>query len=219
MLPPPFEWCEVPIGKVTVTDVGGYLGGFWMAKYPITNGQFQVFVDAQDGYRDVRWWDYSDAAQTWRKEEEYMKPAAVSLQAGDDFPRTDVSWYEAVAFCRWLTEKALILHPSGTSDHWEIRLPSEQEWQRAAQGNDGREYPWGNRFDKARANTFESGIGAATPVTRFTGGASPFGVMDMCGNVWEWCLTDLNTGSRDTSVNGPRMLRGACCPPAYLPRH
>lgn len=148
-----------------------------------------------------------------------MKPAAVSLQAGDDFPRTDVSWYEAVAFCRWLTEKALILHPSGTSDHWEIRLPSEQEWQRAAQGNDGREYPWGNRFDKARANTFESGIGAATPVTRFTGGASPFGVMDMCGNVWEWCLTDLNTGSRDTSVNGPRMLRGACCPPAYLPRH
>jgi len=95
-----------------------------------------------------------------------------------------VSWYEADAYCRWLTEK---LRALGTLEKDEaVRLPTEREWQRAAQGDDGREYPWG-RWQEGWANTSESGIGQTSAVGLFPEGASPCGALDMAGNVWEWC--------------------------------
>jgi formylglycine-generating enzyme required for sulfatase activity len=209
ILPLPFEWCYIPAGKVTI-EYGEWkndqynvtsrkdfeVAAFHMAKYPITNAQFEVFVTAKDGYRDARWWDYSDEAKAWRAKN---VQAQESTFDGGHCPRTDVSWYEAVAFCQWLDAQV-----SGSG----ITLPTDQQWQRAAQGDAGRVYPWGNEFDKSRCNTDESGIGRTTPVTHYPNGASPFKVMDMAGNVWELCRTTWKDGSIELIGSGNRVRRG-----------
>jgi formylglycine-generating enzyme required for sulfatase activity len=111
-----------------------------------------------------------------------------------------VDWYEAVAFSRWLA--AQLNQP--------IRLPTEQEWEKAARGTDGRQYPWGHDYINGYANVYESKLSQTTAVGMFPQGESPYGVMDMAGNVWEWCL---NKGDHpeqiepDTSGNW-RVLRG-----------
>jgi hypothetical protein len=197
ILPSPFEWITIPTGKVTLETRQTYdVPTFQIAKYPVTNAQYQVFVEAKDGYTDVKWWDFLKEALEWRKGN------AKSLDTrfkGDDLPRTNVTWYDCIAFCRWLSAKV----------DENISLPTEQQWQRAAQGNDGREYPWGNGFDKSRANTSESGIRQVTPVTQYLNGASPFGVIDMAGNVWEWCLSDYgNPSSISINANSGYSLRG-----------
>ncbi len=200
ILPPSFEWINIPGGELMLKDkyyVGTFtVEPFVIAKYPITNAQFQVFVDAPDGYHETRWWDYSSEARKWRDE----NPAPMyTTYADGDLPRTNVTWYEAVAFCRWLSEH------TGQS----ITLPTEQQWQRAAQWDDRRIYPWGNKWDASRCNTKESGIGKPTPVTRYANGASPYGVMDMSGNVWEWCLNEYGK-PRNVQFSGTeaRVLRG-----------
>ncbi len=206
ILPPPFEWCQIPAGKVTLEDASHYdppgtkggiyrVEGFFIAKYPITNAQYQVFVDADDGYIEPRWWDFSEHARQWR--EGHPAPQK-SEWTGADLPRTNITWYEALAFCRWLS------HRTGQ----DITLPTEQQWQRAAQGDDGRQYPWGDEFDEKRCNAKESDIGRTTPVTQYPNGASPYGVLDMSGNVWEWCLTAWGEDKVNINGNSHRVLRG-----------
>ncbi len=90
----------------------------------------------------------------------------------------------------------------------QITLPTEQQWQRAAQGDDGRKYPWGNKFDASLCNTQESDIGQTTPVTQYSKGVSPYGVMGMSGNVWEWCLTKWKSGNINPQGSNRRVLRG-----------
>ncbi|CAM3578088.1 SUMF1/EgtB/PvdO family nonheme iron enzyme [Kibdelosporangium persicum] len=90
-----------------------------------------------------------------------------------------VTWAEADAFCSWL---------SASSGH-PISLPTETQWERAARGDDRREFPWGDEFSPARANVRESGRAGTTPVDAHPDGASPFGVLDMAGNVEEWTAT------------------------------
>ena len=152
ILPPPFEWVKIPGGVVTLEDAssfGGTKGGayrlasFDIAKYPITNAQYQVFVDAPDGYTNPNWWDYSDHAKAWRNA--YPKPQDRAFPR-DDHPRANVTWYEAVAFCRWLTAKVTPLGTQRTAP-LEIMLPTEQQWQRAAEGDTGWKYPWGDDFE------------------------------------------------------------------------
>jgi formylglycine-generating enzyme required for sulfatase activity len=203
ILPSPFEWCDIPPGTVLLEDASGYggssggtfeVGPFLIAKYPITNAQYQVFVEALDGYRDSRWWDYSKEAQGWRAERSQPKNTAF---AGTDFPRTNISWYDSAAFCHWLSNRTA----------QSIMLPNEQQWQRAAQGDDNREYPWGNAFESTRCN-YGGKVGQTSPVTQYPTGRSPYGVMDMTGNVWEWCLTEWGTDSAALVGKGKRCLRG-----------
>jgi len=91
-------------------------------------------------------------------------------------PVTNVSWADATAYCEWLAE----------STGRPFRLPAEAEWERAARGDTFRRWPWGDTFDPACANVLEAKRTSTTPVDAHPDGASPFGVLDMAGNVWEW---------------------------------
>jgi formylglycine-generating enzyme required for sulfatase activity len=209
ILPAPFDWCEIPAGKVTL-EAGGYVpeGGqtfdvpaFTIAKYPVTNAQFAKFLQA-GGYDNQQWW----TKEGWqaRQSNKWTEPRLWqdSPFNSEEHPVVGVSWFEALAFCNWLREQ------SGES----IILPTEQQWQRAAQGNDGWVYPWDNDWDASRC---QNSVGAnssnsTAPVTQFEGrGDSPFGVVDMSGNVWEWTVTDFDTGSNDgDKPANKRVLRG-----------
>jgi formylglycine-generating enzyme required for sulfatase activity len=217
----PFAWCHVTGGFVTLANAvatGGTPGGtyqlpaFAIAKYPITNAQYQQFLSDPVGYALPEWWTYSAAALQWRHDHPHPRPTAFD---GSDLPRTRVSWFDAMAFCKWLAAKLQVLpgiQPSGAgvgSEYpaWTVRLPTEQEWQRAALGDAGWEYPWGNELNPTRSNYGRS-VGYPTSVGRYPNGQSPYGALDMVGNVWEWCVT--GWGEQEVDIGGYtyRVIRG-----------
>ena len=128
------------------------IDGFNIDKYPVTNADYQAYVD-DTGAEAPRHWE--DGAIATGKE---------------NHPVVWVSWEDASAYCAWAGK----------------RLPTEMEWEKAARGDDGRIYPWGDSFDSARANSAESGVRDTSPVDSYPSGASPYGAEDMVGNVWEW---------------------------------
>lgn len=105
-------------------------------------------------------------------------------------PVSGVSFSEAKAYAQWAGN----------------RLPTEKEWEKAARGTNGREYPWGNKFDSKNCNTIESKINDTTPVTQYPNGASPFSVMDMVGNVWEW----IDDWSKIKDKETHKIIKGGC---------
>lgn len=144
---------------------------YYIARYPVTVAQFQAFVH--------------DSGHT--------PEDADSLRGLPNHPVVNVSWHEALAYCAWLIEQlrtwdgtpeplATLLRNEG----WRVTLPSEAEWEKAARGADGRRYPWGNDPDPNRANYDDTGINATSAVGCFPGGASPYGVEELSGNIWEW---------------------------------
>lgn len=105
-------------------------------------------------------------------------PGGRCLVSLRDHPVVWVTWHDATAYAAW----------SGKA------LPSARQWEKAARGPNGRSYPWGSEPTAAKCNVAEAGIGTTTPVNRYQSGVSPYGVVDLCGNAWEWCSTEAETG-------------------------
>ncbi len=167
---------------------------YWIAKYPVTNVQYARFVE-DGGYAREELW--SPEGWQWRKKYDRQAPRSRGANFENPiFPRVRVAWYEADAYCRWLSSSDAPFIIEGVGEvagaaGYRARLPTEEEWERAARGDKGLVYPWGSAFHVSRANTEESdtkgkgGIGA-TAVCTYPLGVSPDGVWDMSGNVWEW---------------------------------
>lgn len=146
---------------------------FMISKYPVTSIQFKAFVLAADGYANDGWW--TDAGLNWRK---HNGPPVNNLP--DNCPQNCVTWYEAVAFCKWYSYK----------NKCKVRLPSEAEWEYAARRGNYNQFVWGNECKPIYANVNETGIGTVSPVgcfPIFANSQSDCIVYDMNGNVWEWC--------------------------------
>lgn len=174
-----------------------HVSTFYMARYPVTVAQFRAFVEDSDS--------------------KLICPDC--LRSPDNHPVVSVNWYEARAYCVWLTVKMSEwaneqLYKSASSsqnDFWQglaskqlvVRLPTEAEWEKAARGGDGRIYPWGNSYDSILCNTAETGIRTTSAVGAFPGGASPYEVLDLSGNVWEWTLSLWGTSWRRPDFSYP----------------
>ncbi len=170
------EWYEnEPRGVVETA-------AFAITVTPITNAHYAAFV----GETGHPWPDVD--AETWAgyrlihpyarsRRHAWSGPAPPAGRA--DHPVVMVSYDDAAAYAGWLSRK--------TGRAW--RLPTEAEWEKAARGLDGRAFPWGDRFDPARLNSHDLGPFDTVPVGSFPAGASPFGVLDAAGQVYEWTST------------------------------
>ncbi len=154
---------------------------FEICKYPVTNSWFEKFIKA-DGYEKeeywskegVKWLEYTNAKHpSYWNERKWKCPNS---------PVVGVSWYEAYAFTKWLSNV--------DKDGYKYRLLDENEWEAAAAGLEGREYPWGNEWDNNKCNSHEIKINKTSPVGVFKGGNTPDNISDLSGNVWEWTTSD-----------------------------
>ena len=182
---------------------------YWIARYPATNDQFAAFVEAAKYKHEL--------AKDWRDKSNH--------------PVVYAPWHDAVAYCKWLNETL-----RSEIGKMVVRLPTEAEWEKAARGQHGNEWPWGNEFDASRCNSSEGGKGDTTPVGAYSPqGDSPYGAADMAGNVLEWCHSlygpypyRANDGRESESGTDLRVLRGGAfnyynrrvrcaCRSAYVP--
>jgi iron(II)-dependent oxidoreductase len=170
---------------------------FLIDRTPVTSAQFAQFLNAK-GTQAVdgqRWYDIDDNdARIHRRRDQWAADAG-----SENRPVVEASWYGAVAYCAWLGK----------------RLPTEAEWEKAARGTDGRKYPWGNEPpDRSRAH-FGAGWNDLQPVGGLPKGASPYGILDLAGNGWEWVSSaylpypyNANDGREDLSHLQVRVTRG-----------
>ncbi|MCK4763991.1 MAG: SUMF1/EgtB/PvdO family nonheme iron enzyme [Candidatus Aminicenantes bacterium] len=185
----------IPEGKFTMGSNDGnnekpahevYLDGYWIGKYEVTFAQYDKYCE-KIGEK---------------------KPDDEGWGRGQR-PIINVSWHDATAFCRWLSEK------TGLG----FKLPTEAQWEKAARGTGELIYPWGFWFDKNKCNSSESGLKRTEPVGGYPGGASPYGCLNMAGNVCEWCSDRYdekyyksspgkNPQGPDPESGSPRVMRG-----------
>jgi len=182
------EWYNRDLFLVEQPQHRLHLPAYEIARAPVTNIEYYQFV-WETGHRVPRAWI-----------------GFAYLEGTEQHPVTGVSRLDALAYCKWLSD---ILGS-------EYRLPSEAEWERAARGDDARIYPWGNEFDPWRCNTAASGRRSTSRVGEYSpGGDSPWGVVDLSGNVWEWTSSLLkpypyqpDDGREDPDGGGEYVIRG-----------
>ena len=176
-----------------------YLDAFEIDRYEVTNAQYRRFLLAT-GWDPPQCWPQRYVAFSPERDPCWHDTEYPSGEA--PYPVVGVNWQDATAYCAWTGK----------------RLPTEAEWEKAARGTDGRVYPWGDEWDAEKANVGEMGIGYTQPVGSYPAGASPYGVLDMMGNAWEW-VADLYDRQYYTyapgrnprgpeSGTGERILRG-----------
>jgi len=170
---PPYgepEWVTIPAGEFWMgserydDEKPVYVAEFQMAKVPVTNAQYALYL------KDTN----EPAPEDWSGQQ--------PPKGKENHPVVNVSWRDAQAYCVWLSKKIQKL----------ARLPTEAEWEKAARGDqDQRAYSWGDKWRELHCNSDELGLGDTSPVGIFANGASPYGVLDLAGNVWEWCQSKL----------------------------
>jgi len=165
------EFMRIPAGKFLMGSNNGDSNekpqstvdipyDYWMAHYPVTNEQYNTYVK----FKGIK-----HPVSDWEKKK--------------DIPVTYVSWHDATSYCEWFNN----LFERKIPVRMILRLPTEAEWEKAARGTDGREYPWGNQFEKRNCNFSEGNANGVTPAGLYSpNGDSPYGCSDMAGNVWEW---------------------------------
>jgi formylglycine-generating enzyme required for sulfatase activity len=163
-----------------------YLEGFWIDKAEVTNAQYRRCVEAGACQPPAQ--DRSHGRDWYYGNPEY-----------DDYPVIYVNWYDARAYCAWAGG----------------RIPSEAQWEKAAGGNEGREFPWGDEPDLSRLNSAERGAGDTSPVGDYRAGSGPYGALNMSGNVREWTYSLYRPypyrdgdGREAAESSEPRVLRG-----------
>lgn len=154
---------------------------FDMAHVPVTVSQYAAFLTSP-AFSEQRWWSaegwawLDNKSEGWGRENRWQPDVWEAQRNRGYHPVTGVTFWEAEAYCAWLSAQ------KGRK----VRLPTEDEWERAARGDDGRPFPWGDEFDAKLTNLAESGYNTTTPVADTPGDVSPYGVMDLAGNVQEW---------------------------------
>lgn len=243
---PLLGFVKIPEGPFQMGEAGSSITidipyTYYISRYPVTQAQFQSFVE-DGGYQEKQFWPEAQGAGVWaagmvkgydyeprQQPEKFRDPLGFA-----NHPVVSVTWYEALAYCRWLTQKLrewhdtpeplrTLLQAGGeTGTPWSIMLPNEPEWEKAARGcHDDRTYPWGEQADLTVANYPKTNIWATNAVGCFPQGASPYGVEEMSGNVWEWTRSVLSEApypqddtacvARDDLMAGTdrhRVLRG-----------
>ena len=197
---PDIEWVPITGGRYTFQNGEGTsleeeitIEAFEVSKYPVTNGQFNVFIEVCRREPNGSWWDGIPVDKRRFEDPRWSE---------SNHPRENVSWYQAVAYCRWMN----------TLPGFEgVRLADEREWEYVAtNGATQTTYPYGNKFDSSKANVSATDIDRTSAVGIFPDGASDDGVADLSGNVWEWCLNkydDIEMMEVDTG-DARRVVRG-----------
>jgi len=207
---------------------------YWIGCYPVVNACYARFVE-DGGYEQRKFW--SKEGWAWRQgdydsqvtDDLLLQLLALRPPERRDrpfwwndpewnnliFPVVGISWFEAEAYCRWLTEqlqtsnckmrvwrRGVLEDVDSGPGNLVVRLPEEKEWERAARSTDGWEYPWGDEFEAWRANTWENGCGNTMAACTYPQGASPEGLWDGVGNVWEWTASEWEPASERRVVRG-----------------
>lgn len=191
---------------------------FWIMMTEVTNAHYRAFI-ADKGYENETFWGTNGWA--WRQaNREIVQPAYWNNERfnGDEQPVVGVSWYEAMAYTRWLA----------TVTKLNLRLPTEAQWEKAARGPEGLIFPWGNAWDGNLVNycdincdrawqdeAVNDGYAYTAPVDSYPGGASPYGALNMAGNIWEWTSSldmvypyQADDGREDENATMRRVVRG-----------
>ncbi|MBL4908328.1 MAG: SUMF1/EgtB/PvdO family nonheme iron enzyme [Sneathiella sp.] len=177
---------EFKRGSVTIPD-------FSVTTTLVTNREYAVFITdtahpAPNVSEDT--WKKYGLIHPFKRTRKFAWKSGTYPAGRADHPVVLVSWHDVSAYAVWLSRK--------TNKHWQ--LPTETQWEKAARGTDGRYFPWGKDFDPAKLNSHDLGPFDTLPVGQFPLGKSPFGLLDMAGQVFEW--------TRDTTENGRVIVKG-----------
>jgi serine/threonine-protein kinase len=173
------------------------LSDYYISKYPVTNEEYKAFVDAT-GH------PVPHKKETWAEPYNWDRENRTYPAGRGKHPVVLVSYDDALAYCEWAKK----------------RLPTEAEWEKAARGENGHIFPWGNKEPDENRCNYRANNRGTTDVDLFTNGVSPYGIMDMAGNVWEWCLDSYKkdfyqdpghaNDPKCTDPTGRIVIRGGC---------